>query len=623
MRESSFIQQNKEKWKDFEQVLDQKDKDPDKLNDLFIQITDDLSYSRTFYPNRSVRVYLNGLAQKVFFSIYKTKQSRRSRLIHFWIHELPRLVYEGRKEFRLAFLLFLLSFLIGVFSSVMDPEYAEVILGSDYISMTLENIESGDPMAVYKQRGAFGMSLSITANNLFVAFLTFVLGAFWGIGSVGILVRNGAMVGTFQYFFIEKGLFWESFLTIWIHGTLEISAIIIAGAAGLTMGKGLIFPGTLSRLKSFQISARRGLKIMMGIAPIIIMAGFFEGYLTRHTEAPDILRAFFILICLSFVLIYFVWYPRYRARKGFVLLNDQSELPPDTKRGIDTSKIKSSGELFADTFIFLRQQLGKIAGMAALAAAVYCGATFIPAMEEPHELFAFPWETFGTLSILPDFFLNTEVPWIPLIHFVVIAFFSIRLFDWIEKVEKEAAVPLEMKKQNTPQVLVWLKALIGSAVIVGMLLTMKWFTVLFILFLFPVAMIWMYAMQREGIGVFRGIQRLGQLLSGETGRLLGLGLILTLIGFLFFALLDTTVMWFILQTVGMNFAFEQSGMDNLATVLLTFMTMFMLYMVIIILLIGSGLSYYTLLEIREAPHLRKRLQGIGFQERIQGMVKES
>ena len=76
---------------------------------------------------------------------------------------------------------------------------------------------------------------------------------------------------------IKKGLFVESFLTIWIHGTLEISAIIIAGAAGLTMGKGLVFPGTFRRIQAFQRSARRGLKIMVGIFPIFVVAGFIEG----------------------------------------------------------------------------------------------------------------------------------------------------------------------------------------------------------------------------------------------------------------------------------------------------------------------------------------------------------
>ncbi len=84
MRESSFIEQNKEKWKTFEEVLESKEKDPDQLNDLFIQVTDDLSFSRTFYPNRLVRSYLNGMAQKVYLSIYKTKRSRRSRFLEFW-----------------------------------------------------------------------------------------------------------------------------------------------------------------------------------------------------------------------------------------------------------------------------------------------------------------------------------------------------------------------------------------------------------------------------------------------------------------------------------------------------------------------------------------------------------
>ncbi|MCB0553221.1 MAG: stage II sporulation protein M, partial [Phaeodactylibacter sp.] len=246
MRETSFIEQNKEKWREFEQIMDIPRKDPDKLNDLFVQITDDLSYSRTFYPNRSVRVYLNGLAQRIFFSIYKNRRSRANRLFTFWADELPQLIYEARGEFRMAFLIFLLACLIGGVSSAMDEQFANVILGDAYVDMTLENIESGDPMAVYKQKGAFGMSLGIAMNNLFVAFLTFVMGAFFTLGSIAILIRNGIMLGAFQWFFIERGLFWDSFLTIWIHGTLEISAIIIAGAAGLTLGKGLVFPGTYS-----------------------------------------------------------------------------------------------------------------------------------------------------------------------------------------------------------------------------------------------------------------------------------------------------------------------------------------------------------------------------------------
>ena len=276
MRETKFIDQNKEKWEELEETMESRYYQPEKLLQLFVQILDDLSFSRTFYPNRSVRVYLNSLAQKIFFTIYKNRKSPFKRFSSFWIEELPQLVYESRKEFLLSFLIFAFSSLIGVLSTQMDPDFPTLILGEDYINMTLENIDSGDPMAVYKAKGAFGMSLGITINNLFVACLTFALGATY-LGAIIILVRNGIMVGVFQYFFIQKGLFYESFLTIWIHGTLEISAIIIAGAAGLTMGKGLVFPGTFRRIQAFQKSARRGLKIMVGIFPIFVAAGFIEG----------------------------------------------------------------------------------------------------------------------------------------------------------------------------------------------------------------------------------------------------------------------------------------------------------------------------------------------------------
>ena len=67
MKETTFIENNKEKWVEFERLSEKNSTDPDKLSDLFIELTEDLSYAKTFYPKRSVRVYLNYLAQKVFF----------------------------------------------------------------------------------------------------------------------------------------------------------------------------------------------------------------------------------------------------------------------------------------------------------------------------------------------------------------------------------------------------------------------------------------------------------------------------------------------------------------------------------------------------------------------------
>ncbi|MEW6470062.1 MAG: stage II sporulation protein M, partial [Bacteroidota bacterium] len=138
MRETSFIRQNKDKWQEFEKHLASDKKDPDKLSNLFVQITDDLSYSRTFYPNRSVRVYLNNIAQKVFQSIYRNRTSKRRRFAEFWKDELPATIWESRKELLLSFVLFWGSFFIGVFSCMQNPEFPRMILGDAYVDMTLE-----------------------------------------------------------------------------------------------------------------------------------------------------------------------------------------------------------------------------------------------------------------------------------------------------------------------------------------------------------------------------------------------------------------------------------------------------------------------------------------------------
>ena len=255
MRETDFIEQNKAKWIELEQLLREERKDPDKLSNLFIQVTDDLSYSRTFYPNRSVRLYLNNIAQQVFYRIYKNKKESRKQFIHFWKEELPQLIYQARRDLFFCFIVFVIAVLIGVVSTANDAHFPRVILGDEYVNMTIENIKKGDPMAVYKSSNGIHMFLGITLNNIRVAFMTFLLGAFYVIGTIAMLIYNGIMIGTFQYFFYERGLFLPSFLSVWLHGTLEISSLIIAAGAGVTMGKGLLFPGTYSRAQSFLISA--------------------------------------------------------------------------------------------------------------------------------------------------------------------------------------------------------------------------------------------------------------------------------------------------------------------------------------------------------------------------------
>jgi len=619
MRETSFIKQNKEKWKEFEKILEHKDSDPDKLNNLFIQITDDLSYSRTFYPNRSVRVYLNNLAQQVFYNIYKNKKTRLGRLVSFWTDDLPQLIYTARKEFMLSFAVFLLAFIIGAFSSAMDPEFPRIILGDDYVDMTLENIESGDPMAVYKKKGQFSMTLGITANNLFVAMLTFIMGIVYCIGTLAILISNGVMVGAFQYFFYEQGLLRESFLTIWMHGTLEISAIIIAGAAGLTMGKGLVFPGTLSRIQAFQVSARRGLKIMIGITPIIILAGFIESYFTRYTETPDIIRAAFILLCLAFVLGYFVWYPWLKAKNGFSQPIRDTQLPQDIDYEIGFDRIKSSGEIFADIFIIYKRSFRQIVWAAVFVGLAFCTWSFLSGEEDPSSLFFFTSGLFASLGGIGQLFNNGAVPFLPIANILIYSVFAVVIFSILRK---ESIYPERMQQSSTSIALTFIKTLTVVSALQLIMMVDSEFSIFLFFLLTPILLILGYVMFKEESSPIAAVSRTFQLLKNQYGRAIGLFFLLMCIGLLFFCIMSSSLLWFYFELIGWNLSLKQETLDQVGAIILTFLSVFTLSLILGMIILGLGLLYYTLLEILEANNLKERIRSIGQGRRIQGMEKE-
>lgn len=316
MREAAFAKQNKDKWLKFESVLRNNIQiNPDELSALYVEITDHLSYAQTFYPNSNTATYLNSLSVLAHQKIYKTKRESRTRFITFYTKEFPLFFSKYHKQLIIAFVTFLLFSIVGAYSAATDGDFVRLIMGNNYVNMTLDNIEKGDPMAIYKKTEALDMFLGITINNIRVALYAFTLGVLLSIGTLFIIMRNAVMLGSFQYFFYDQGLFWESARTIWIHGTIEISVIIIAGCAGLVMGNSILFPGTYTRLQSFTKGVKDGLKILLSTIPFFIIAGFLEGFVTRHTEMPDWLAILIIGGSLSLIIFYYVIYPIKLKRK--------------------------------------------------------------------------------------------------------------------------------------------------------------------------------------------------------------------------------------------------------------------------------------------------------------------
>jgi len=214
-----------------------------------------------------------------------------------------------------AMVLFSFTFLVGFLATLQSETFARVVMGDGYIDMTINNIEKGDPMGVYKDSPSLPMFVRIAINNIKVALFAFVMGIFISIGTIYVIIQNGIMVGVFFAFFHTKGIIWEALPVIYIHGTLELSAIVIAGGAGFLLGNSLLFPGTYTRLQSLQRAAKDGIKIMVGLIPVFIMAAWLESYITRLTEMPLWVKLLIILVSLSFILGYYVFYPWYLERK--------------------------------------------------------------------------------------------------------------------------------------------------------------------------------------------------------------------------------------------------------------------------------------------------------------------
>ena len=305
MREGQFIKRNIDRWKNYQEPTE----DPDEVAKRFMHLVDDLSYAKTFYPFSNTVRYINGLAANIFMSIYRNKKEKKNRITHFFATELPLTVRRHHRTLLFTLLFFLLFIIIGVFSGMQEQTFVRAVLGDSYVDMTERNIANGDPFGVYKDSNEFFMFVRIAFNNIMVSFYAFVMGITLGIGTVYVLFKNGLMLGVFEYMFFHHGLGAKSILVVFIHGTLEISAIVIAGSAGLIIGNSILFPKTYTRVQSLMRGAKDAVKIVVSLVPIFIVAAMFESYVTRYTEMPVWLSISILTGSLAFMLWYFVYLP--------------------------------------------------------------------------------------------------------------------------------------------------------------------------------------------------------------------------------------------------------------------------------------------------------------------------
>jgi uncharacterized membrane protein SpoIIM required for sporulation len=600
MKETRFISQNKEKWRDAEELLDKEHKNPGKLSDLFVQVVDDLSYSRTYYPNRSVRVYLNKIARQYFTILYSHQREHKNRFMLFWLDELPQVILHCKIPLLVSLITFLFAVGIGIGSSMKDPQFASSILGPGYVEMTKENISKGDPMAVYKKGHEVDMFLGITLNNLMVAFRTYVFGIFFSIGTLAILLYNGIMVGCFQFFFIERGLFVESSLTIWLHGTLEISSIILAGGAGLTMGSGLIFPGTYSRLEAFQISAIRSLKLMLGITPVFVVAAIIESFLTRYTEAPDAIRLLLILLSATFIIGYFVVYPWMKSKKGFLVPLPEVKLHASHEAPILTSTIKNNGEILKDSFISYRQLFTKIIGWIAV---ISVAQTVLDLVLE---------ERFIQVRMVNEWWVNfigklfyamgTPQAIFILSNAVGSALIIYRITSLIDK---------DLNKQK---ILSHMMSFVQTTIIISLMYVGLWgiggWGVFLLLVGYGFILMWATVQMVEKVNLFDALARMWNLVGTNFGQPFGLQYILLLMCFSFLLILSAPLLYVYTNILQWNFARTDEWVYTVIQFIESLVRITAFNMIIPLMAASQLFLYYSLTEQTTADGLKQTIASL-------------
>jgi len=527
--------------------------------------------------------------------------------------DLPLQIHDARKEFRVSLVIFLLAFGIGVLSSVYDKDFARSVLGNDYVKMTIENIRNHDPLAVYKKGNEAEMFMGITINNLTVSLITFVFGAFMSVGTIFALIRNGIMVGVFQYFFIERGLFTESFLTIWQHGTIEISCIIIAGAAGLTLGKGLIFPGTYSRMQAFKISARRGLKIFTGITPLIIIAAFIEGFITRHTEVNPIVRLMVICVSLGFILFYFAWYPWHLSRMGTKQETFTEEIHYKTPWKYDFSKILSANETLGYTFKFFNQNILffilLVAGLSvshSVATLFYEIKNYAPMVSVKHSFSSFFemdgigvqfWFGILTLSCLQGLLI-------------------LKMNKLLENHTKET------KTKFTEIFYLCLSSLFVSLILLAPFHLGFLWGLLSIVFFGPILFLAVYQGFLEKVFFLAVIADTFMLMSKSWDKLFWNSIKLFGFVIVFYLLINSYFGWQFIESIYINFNYNAETLQILEMVILTLITTALFSVYFFFQVITSIFSFYSFKETVFAENLNKRIDLFGERSVLFGFEKE-
>ncbi len=323
-----YIQRNDPVWRRLEQLASMgaanvrrlSDDDITELVSLYQRVSADLSHARGQYRDPDLNARLSRILGEARVVIYRRRGSAARTVRNFFLETFPVAVWSSRRYVLASFLAFMVPAVAmgvwltnspAVLDAAVPPDLQQVIAQDEFASY-------------YSSDAAQNFASQVTFNNIRVAFLAFALGVIPLLGPAGVLAYNGLHVGTMaavMHHHGEAAQFWGLILP---HGLLEISSIVVAGAAGLRLSWALVAPGDRTRSRAFREEGMRAVVIVMGLALCFVVAGFIEGFVTP-SAMPTALRIGVGVAALALFVVYVVALGARAERAGLTGLLGETE----------------------------------------------------------------------------------------------------------------------------------------------------------------------------------------------------------------------------------------------------------------------------------------------------------
>lgn len=321
LRSDRFRQQREGDWQRLEAIVTRMEKgrlrkisdaDLQQLPVLYRTVASSLSVARETSLDAATLAYLESLVQRAWFLVYGPRTTLLGWLGRFLGGEWSRAVRAIWPELLVALTLMAAGTAVGWLLCAHNPDWYYALVGEmaqERAPGATREMLRGTLFGHADRQGLSIFAAALFSHNAGIAILCFALGFAFGVPPLMLLVQNTATLGAMLWLFASQGLLWEFVGWLSIHGTTELFAILLAGAAGLHIGRSMAFPGERGVMEAAAAAGQRAAVVMAGVVLMLVIAGMLEGLGRQLIESTEARYAIGYSI-LAFWLVYFFAFRR-------------------------------------------------------------------------------------------------------------------------------------------------------------------------------------------------------------------------------------------------------------------------------------------------------------------------